>query len=109
MNRKRTYTVFGINGESAVKLAKRFQGGYCYRGIYNHGKRIAQLEVVLDEPGEYNGYPNKWVEISVIGRAENETLSQLKKIGFSDEWILISTAHERGCMCEMESHAWTKL
>ena len=54
-----------INGQKAVDAAYKFIGGGCYRGIYNHGKRIGQMEVVIDEDGYYNGYPNKWVDVTV--------------------------------------------
>lgn len=40
--------ILSLQGQQAVNAGYRFQGEHCYRGIYDHGKRIAQLEVVLD-------------------------------------------------------------
>lgn len=58
--------VISINGQKAVDVARAFCAGCCTRGIYAHGKRIAQLEVVVDQDGTYNGNPNKWVDVTVI-------------------------------------------
>ena len=84
------YTIM-INGQAAVDAARRFCGGYCYRSIIEHRKVLAQVEVVIDEPGDYNGIPQKWVSVSYIitGRDVEKTLDQLARLGF------------RGCPCEV--------
>ena len=103
---------FLINGQKAVDAGYKFQGNYCYRGIYNHGKRIAQLEVVVDEPGEYNGYPQKWVHVTTTSENANETLKQLAKIGFADCWanILYETPiNGNECFLDQHDCGWTKI
>ena len=77
------YVVLSIYGREAVKRGYEFQNGYCYRGIYDHGKRIAQLEVVVDEPGQYNGYELAWVDVMVEPKNIQKTLKQLSRIGFA--------------------------
>lgn len=78
-----TTKTISINGQKAVDIGYKFQNGYCYRGIYNHGKRIAQLEVVLDEPGQYNGYDIKWVDVSYIEpKNVDKVIKQLRRLGF---------------------------
>lgn len=78
-----TYVVISINGQKAVDAGYKFQRNACYRGIYNHGKRIAQLEVVIDEPGEYNGLASKWVAVTTDFKSAETTINQLRKIGFA--------------------------
>lgn len=62
---KSFYTIM-INGQKAVDVGYRFCGNSCYRKIRTHNKVLAQLEVVIDEPGDYNGNPLKWVSVSYI-------------------------------------------
>lgn len=82
--------VISINGQKAVDVARAFCAGCCTRGIYAHGKRIAQLEVVLDDDGTYNGIPIKWVDVTVIIPGEEDTvMGQLARLGFA------------GCPCIM--------
>lgn len=90
------YTIM-INGQKAVDAGYKFCNGRCYRGIYTHGKRIAQLEVVVDDEGEYNGFPQKWVFVGYIKSGEDvkRTLEALKKIGFS------------GCPCAIDYEDWS--
>lgn len=83
MAKKEIEIVICINGQQAVDAGYEFQGNYCYRGIYDHGKKIAQLEVVIDEHGEYNGRPNKWVDVTcTVGVSVKKVLKQLKRLGF---------------------------
>ena len=83
------YTI-SINGQTAVNAGYAFQKDSCYRGIYNHGERIAQLEVVLDEPTIYNGLPVKWVDVSHIeGKNVSKVWEQLKRLGFSACWAIL--------------------
>ena len=89
-----------INGQRAVDLGYKFQNGSCYRGIYNHGKRLGQLEVVIDEPGEYNGYSEKWVDVSYIEHKNiDAVLKQLKRLGFSGCFAVLSESHENNGYC----------
>ena len=80
--------ILSIYGHNAVNIAKKFQGDYCYRGIYNHGKRIAQLEIVIDEPGYYAGLENKWIDVTILGNNFESTLKQLRRLGFAGCWVL---------------------
>lgn len=88
--------VLSIYGQHAVDIAYNFQGNYCYRGIFNHGKKIAQLEVVLDEPGKYNGFDQKWVDVTILGNNLEATLKQLRRLGFSGSWVLCYTEDTYG-------------
>lgn len=84
------YFVLSICGEKAVEIAEKFQNGYCYRGIYNHGKKIAQCEAVLHD----------LVDVTVFYKKDIETvLNQLVKIGFSGCPCWICEAIETGCYC----------
>lgn len=78
--------ILSVYGHDAVNIAKKFQGNYCYRGIYNHGKRIAQLEIVIDKPGYYAGLENKWIDVTILGNNFDATLKQLRRLGFSNCW-----------------------
>ena len=88
--------VLSIYGQEAVDIGYKFQGSYCFRGIYNHGKRIAQLEVVIDEPGYYNGLQKKWVDVTVLENNLETTLKQLRRLGFSGSWVLCYTEDADG-------------
>ena len=88
--------VLSIYGQEAVNIGYKFQGNYCFHGIYNHGKRIAQLEVVIDEPGYYNGLQNKWVDVTILGNNLEATLKQLRRLGFSGSWTLCYTEDANG-------------
>lgn len=87
------YVVLSVYGREAVKRGYEFQGNSCYRGIYDHGKRIAQLEVVVDEDGQYNGFDLAWVDVMTKKENVQKTLKQLARLGFKDcyanilDWI----------------------
>ena len=88
-----------INGQKAVNAAYAFVGNSCYRGIYNHGKRIGQVEVVIDDDGYYNGSPNKWVDVTVQKQDHIElVLKQLTRIGFSECPCIIQEENLHGCV-----------
>lgn len=88
-----------INGQKAVDAAYAFVGNACYRGIYNHGKRIGQVEVTIDDAGCYNGNPNKWVDVTVLQQNQIETmLKQLSRIGFAGCPCIIQQEDLTGCM-----------
>ena len=88
-----------INGQAAVNAAHAFIGSGCYRGIYNHGKRIGQMEVVIDDDGYYNGNPNKWVDVTVQNQKQIElVLIQLARIGFSGCPCIIQEENLHGCI-----------
>ena len=87
-----------INGQKAVDAARSFIGNACCKGIYNHGKRIAQVEVVLDDDGSYNGSPNKWVDVTVFEQKQIETVvKQLARLGFNDCPCIIQIENVTGC------------
>lgn len=80
--------ILSLQGQQAVDAGYKFQGNFCYRGIYDHGERIAQLEVVLDSEEVYKGLQSKWVDVILYKWEYAErTIKQLKRIGFS------------GCLC----------
>ena len=80
--------VISIQGQRAVDAGYKFQQNYCYRGIYDHGKRIAQLEVVLDSDIVKYGLVQKWVDVTLYDwRYADRVLKQLKRLGF------------KGCLC----------
>lgn len=88
-----------VNGQKAVDAARAFIGPVCYRGIYNHGKRLAQVEIVVDEPGTYKGLPNKWVDVTVLNQRDIEgVVSQLSRLGFSGCPCMIQGENVMGCL-----------
>ena len=89
-------TVISIYGQHAVDIAYNFQGGYCYRGIYDHGKRIAQLEVVIDKPGKCNGFDQKWVDVTLDPWNFEKVIKQLKRLGFSECFALVYGENDYG-------------
>ena len=87
-----------INGQKAVDAARSFIGNACCKGIYNHGKRIAQVEVVIDDDGSYNGNLNKWVDVTVFEQKNIETVvKQLARIGFKNCPCIIQVENVTGC------------
>lgn len=87
-----------INGQKAVDVARAFVGPACYRGIYNHGKRIAQAEIVIDEPGTYKGHPNKWVDVTIPEQQNVESvIKQLSRIGFAGCPCMVQAETVTGC------------
>ena len=92
-----TYFVLSIGGQKAVDAGYRFCGGSCYRGVYTHNERLGQLEVVVDDSGEYNGLPNKWVDVSYIPTeaALKSAIKALKKLGFSGCYCFATKTVER--------------
>ena len=87
-----------INGQKAVDATRSFIGNACCKGIYNHGKRIAQVEVVIDDDGYFNGSPNKWVDVTVLEQKHIETvLKQLARIGFNNCPCIIQIENVSGC------------
>lgn len=80
--------ILSLQGQRAVDAGYKFQRGYCYRGIYDHGERIAQLEVVLDSDKVCKGLVSKWVDV-ILYKWEyaDRVLKQLERLGF------------KGCLC----------
>lgn len=88
-----------VNGQKAVEAARAFIGSACCRGIYNHGKRLAQVEIVVDEPGMYKGLPNKWVDVTVLKQRDIEAVViQLSRLGFSGCPCMIQAENVMGCL-----------
>ena len=80
--------VISIQGQRAVDAGYKFQQNYCYRGIYDHGERIAQLEVVLDSDIVKCGLVQKWVDVILYDwKYADRVLKQLERLGF------------QGCLC----------
>lgn len=85
--------VIEVNGQKAVDAARDFIGARCYRQLQIGGAFAAQVEVVIDEPGDYNGYANKWVAFSFIPAAMVPAVfAWLENNGFSG--CLASLANE---------------
>lgn len=98
------YYTISVNGQKAVDAGREFCKGSCYRQIITHGKALAQLEVVVDDSGEYNGNPNKWVDVSYIktGADVEQVLTALAKIGFSGCPCIVTEDTETGCYARQE-------
>ena len=80
--------IISIQGQRAVDAGYKFQKNYCYRGIYDHGERIAQLEVVLDSYIVKCGLVQKWVDVILYDcKYADRVLKQLERLGF------------KGCLC----------
>ena len=80
--------IISIQWQRPVDAGYKFQQNYCYRGIYDHGKRIAQLEVLLDSDRVHCGLVQKWVDVTLYDwRYAYRVLKQLKRLGFE------------GCLC----------
>ena len=94
------YFTIAINGQKAVDAGYIFQRGNCYRDIITHGAKIGQLEVVVDDDGEFNGNPNKWVDVSWIktGADVQRALRALAKIGFAGCPCIVSECVLSGCI-----------
>lgn len=96
--------VISINGQKAVDAAKAFCAGSCTRGIYSHGKRIAAVEVVVDQDGTYNGNPNKWVDVTVtVPGKEEAVINQLTRLGFASCPCIISVETYTGCFANAQA------
>ena len=96
--------VISVNGQKAVDVARAFCAGSCTRGIYSHGKRIAAIEVVVDQDGTYNGSPNKWVDVTVTAPGKEETVvNQLSRLGFSGCPCIISAETCTGCFAHVQT------
>lgn len=93
--------VISINGQNAVNAGYSFQRGRCYSAIKDGGKWLAQLEVVVDEPGNYNGHPKKWVDVSGIksGRDVETVLNFLAVNGFSGCPCMITEETQGDYIC----------
>lgn len=95
----RYYTIT-VDGRENINAADRFVGQACTRGIYNHGVRLAQVEVVI--PFGEQGYTcttekGGLVSISYIKPANvGKTLDAMKRIGFSG---VAYVAEEEGSDC----------
>lgn len=59
------YTIM-VNSQAAVDAARAFIGSRCYRQLEIGGRFATQIEIVIDDPGYYGGYPDKWVAFSFI-------------------------------------------
>ena len=95
------YYVITINGQKAVKSGYTFCNGKCYATVLCG---LAQLEVVIDEPGLYNGIPQKWVSCAYIKQGSDipVVLDYLKNVGFDGCKCIISKCVEIGCYAKEE-------
>lgn len=93
----RHYFTISINGQKAVDLGYKFQNGSCYATLPS---KLGQLEVVIDEPGEYNSFSNKWVDVSYIktGAAVAQALDELSSLGFKGCPCYVSDCIVEGCI-----------
>lgn len=97
------YYVIAINGQKAVDAARELTRGYCYTSLYNHGIKLAQVEVTIDDDGFYNGNPNQWVDVSFIAHKNIElTILELSRKGFKGCPAIISKCKLHGCVEEAE-------
>lgn len=101
--------IIEVYGQKAVDIGYAIQGNHCYRGLYNHGKRIAQLEVTIDDDGLYNGFEQKWVSVTIIGNNAENVVQLLGKIGFAGCWAMSRWDIENGYAMETVDGGWFKL
>ena len=103
MENEITITI-SVNGQPAVDLARKINGGRCCSII---GDDLAQMEIGIDDDGEYNGLPQKWVDFSYI-RIENlnSALNEIKRLGFSGRALLF---HEQINGCSIETLSETRI
>ena len=90
------YFVISINGQKAVSAGYAFCAGKCYARFCDN---LAQLEVVVDDDGTYNGNPNKWVDVSYIKRGSDvlRVLDALRSAGFAGCKCIVSQCVSSGC------------
>ena len=94
---KKSYTI-SLNGQKAVNIGYAIQQNHCYHVINDNNRFVGQLEVVIDEEGYYNGFPNKWVAVSYINRNDiKKVIDILGNIGFSGFPAIISEETEVDC------------
>ena len=75
--------ILSIQGQKAVDAGYKFQNGSCYRVIQKHGKRMGQIEVVLDSDEYSNGIKQKWAEVTIYDlKYFEDVVKQLKRLGF---------------------------
>lgn len=86
--------VISVQGQRAVDAGYKFQQDHWCRCIYDHGEKIAQLQVVLDSDLIYKGLASKWVDV-ILYKWEyaDAVLSQLERLGF------------KGCLCAFYDEA----
>lgn len=73
LDSKKEYCIM-VNSQYAVDLSREIIGNYCYKRIVINGQFLAQAEIVIDEPGKYNGLENKWVSFGFVPGNKVETL-----------------------------------
>ena len=65
-----------VNGQNVIDWANSLGKGYCsfhlYIPVNGSMRKIAQVEVVVDEDGEYNGYSNKWTNFMLFSDKEED-------------------------------------
>ena len=90
------YFVISINGQKAVSAGYAFCAGKCYARFCDN---LAQLEVVVDDDGTYNGNPNKWVDVSYIKRGSDvlRVLDALRSAGFAGCKCIVSQCFSSEC------------
>lgn len=85
-----------INGQKAVDMAYAILNSKCYSVIHINGSFAAQMEVAIDEPGMYNGRPNKWVSFGYIPYEMIEkVINWLSENGFSGFFTIIQQEDEQ--------------
>lgn len=84
-----------VNGQKAVDIANKINAGKCYSRIKINDSFAAQMEVTIDEDGEYNGRKNKWVDFSFIpANMVESVIIWLEENGFSGCFALFTDEEE---------------
>lgn len=100
----KTYVSLSLYGQKAVDWAYAIQNGKCYAHILGeNGRKIAQMEVVIDQPGTYNGLEQKWVDVTILDKNPQTVVRKLAEIGFAGCWALIALEQECGGFIDMIS------
>lgn len=92
----RNNIIISLYGQQAVTTAYRLQKNKCYTSIMKNNTKIAQLEVVIDEPGLYNGLSQKWVDITICNSDFYTVANVLSNIGFKNCWAMVYLESECG-------------
>ena len=92
------YYTISINGQKAVDAAREILGRHCTKLIKLVDEDASgQMEIVLDSDDVYNGYIQKWVDISYIDTREeaDAIIANLPAMGFGgcEAELLLETMH----------------
>ena len=86
-----------LYGQVAALIGQVLEAGSCYGSIFSHGKRVAQLEVVMDDLVDVTLFP----AVQVAG-----VVHQLDCMGFGGCWASVQVEDVQGCMITTISQSY---